>query len=112
MEEVQVVQDAPRERGRERLPRAGAETTSITLSNGAVMLARPVKGIDLERAAMSAQGRGDFAVQMAVVAQVCTIDGEAIIYEDLYEMPGEDVGLLINHVLGKEPGPAPETSSD
>lgn len=87
---------------------AGAGTT-LTLSTGAVAVLRRPKGRDLVRASVVAQagGGGEIAVAIGLVAQVATIDGRGVTYEDLEEMDALDVGQLIAAVTsgnGRSPG--------
>ncbi len=77
---------------------------SITLSDGRVVTLAPAKGRHL-LAAMRLSSDPN-ALALAVAAQVATIDGEPLVYEDLLEWPLRDV-VLIQGALTEQLGPLP-----
>lgn len=97
LEDIEAREPAPR-----GLPKVGKATKQVKLSNGAVAEVREARGADLEKAAVVAQagGGGEIAIALALVAQVTTIGGEGIAYEDLREAPLGDVSFLLGAVSG------------
>lgn len=92
------------------LPKARRETKTLELSNGAVFAYREPCGRDMERAAIAADGAGDFATAVALLAQVATVDGVTIPYEEYMEITAPELNRLIGAVLGNDPASDPETS--
>ncbi|HEY0035410.1 MAG TPA: hypothetical protein VGB66_01920, partial [Longimicrobium sp.] len=93
------------------LPKARRETKTLELSNGAVFAYREPCGRDMERAAMAAQGGGDFAAAVALIAQVGTVDDVSLPYEEYMELTASELNRLIGAVLGNDPASDPATSS-
>lgn len=91
------------------LPSAGKETRTATLSNGAVLTARPAIGRDLVKANQIANDDGPIAVSIALGAIVAKVDGKHFTYEDALEMEIPDVNALIDLVVGKGPFSVPAT---
>lgn len=79
-------------------------TREITLPSGRFATIREGRGRDLINA-QRAVGRNaeSTALLQALVAMLCTVDGQALIYEDVLEMPVGDVLMLEGEVLGNFP---------
>lgn len=80
-------------------PAAGAGARTITLPCGAVATIRKGIGKDLMRA-MQVAGSSSDGIPFALVAELCTIDGAPVIYEELLERDLEDVAALVGAVTG------------
>ncbi|HEX7049463.1 MAG TPA: hypothetical protein VF188_04570 [Longimicrobiales bacterium] len=81
--------------------------TTLTLPSGATAVIRDAKGRDLEKASIVSQsGGGAISTAMGLIAQVTTINGRRITYEDVQEMPARDVTVLVSAVLGNDSSPA------
>jgi hypothetical protein len=91
------------------------EQRTLTLPSGRTAAVRPVKGRDLIRAQRAAGPGADVtAVMMALVAELATVDGAQIVYEDVLEMDLADVLALQGEALGanfhRAASPAPQPS--
>jgi hypothetical protein len=71
----------------------------ITLPSGKIVKFKNGKGRDLLNAQRKAKTPDE--ILFALIAEVAEIDGEAVIYEDLLEMPLEDVLALQAEISGK-----------
>lgn len=71
----------------------------IILPSGKIAKFKDGKGRDLLNAQRKAQTSDE--ILFALIAEVAEIDGEAVIYEDLLEMPLEDVLALQAEISGK-----------
>jgi Phage tail assembly chaperone proteins, E, or 41 or 14 len=92
---------------------ADTRTKQIALPSGRTVTIREGRGRDLIQA-QRAVGRAaeSTALLQALVAILCQIDGKALIYEDVLDMPVADVLMLEAEVLGNFPvGQAPSLSS-
>lgn len=103
---------APQPAARRGLPRASAELKTTTLSNGAVVEYREPTGADMERAHMAAEdgAGGEFALTLAVIAQVCTVDGEHCSYPDWRDARLADINQVMGAVMGNSPSSGLATS--
>ncbi len=83
----------------------GEETTTVALPSGRSATLRKAKVRDLLQAHRSVGFSGEpMAIAMALIAQVATIDGKALIYEDVLELPAED-GLVLQAAVLEEEAP-------
>ncbi len=71
----------------------------ITLPSGKTAQFKDGKGKDLLNAQRKAKTSDE--ILFALIAEVAEIDGETVIYEDLLEMPLEDVLALQAEISGK-----------
>lgn len=71
----------------------------ITLPSGKTATFKDGKGKDLLNAQRKAKTSDE--ILFALIAEVAEIDGEIVIYEDLLEMPLEDVLALQAEISGK-----------
>jgi hypothetical protein len=75
----------------------------VTLSDGRVANVRDARGRDLEKgAAVASSATNPMSLMMGVAAQVTTIDGRAVVYEDILDLPMTDVLKLIGALMGNE----------
>lgn len=71
----------------------------LTLPSGTPVTLRRGKGLDLLNAQRKAKTSDE--IIFALIAELAQINGETLIYEDLLEMPIEDVLALQKEVSGK-----------
>ena len=71
----------------------------LTLPSGKIAKLKDGKGLDLLNAQRKAKNSDE--ILFALIAEIAEIDGEAVIYEDLLEMPLEDVLALQAEISGK-----------
>jgi hypothetical protein len=87
------------------------KTKTFTLSNGMVVVHRQGFGRDIDAAHRAAQDKSQFALTVAYVAQVITLDGKKVAYEAILDWPSEDVVELLtrtnNGFFVEEAGSAP-----
>lgn len=106
---VDVVGDAVRAHASAR-PRAGRSVKPFTLTNGATALVREVSGRDLLKGAemaLALNSASQLAGYVGILAAVTTVAGEPVPVEDFLEWPGEDLSMLIDHLMGgNAPPPA------
>lgn len=84
--------------------------TTLTLSDGRLAQLREAKGRDLLAATKLTDDPS--ALSLALGAQVLTIDGDPVLFEDLLEWPLRDVvavQAVVVEQLGALPTPAPGT---
>jgi len=84
--------------------------TTITLSDGRVAELREAKGRDLIAASRLTDDAA--ALSLALAAQVLTIAGEPVLFEDVMDLPLRDavaVQTAMVEQLGALPTPAPAT---
>ncbi len=74
-------------------------TKEITLSDGKIAKIKDGKGIDLLNAQKKAKTSDE--IPYALVAELTEIDGQFLIYEDILELPIEDVINLQAAISGK-----------
>ena len=84
---------------------------SLTLPSGKVAQIRDGVGRDLLNAQRKAQRPDE--VTLALTAELLTVDGGPVIYEDLLDWPLADVAVLITEVAALFPNspPTPSASS-
>lgn len=81
-----------------------------TLSDGRVATVRKGKVKDLVAAQRKTKSQEE--VPFALVAELTTVNGQPVIFEDMLEWDLEDFALLSDEVTsGKKDSPAPGTSS-
>src|SRR5713101_5610190 len=86
-------------------PRMSEETTTVLLPSGRTALLRKAKVRDLLQAHRSVGFSGEpMAIAMGLIAQVATIDGKPLLFEDVLEMPAED-GLVLQAAVLEEERP-------
>jgi hypothetical protein len=79
------------------------ETRTVLLPSGRSAQLRKAKVRDLLQAHRSVGFSGEpMAIAMGLIAEVATIDGKALIFEDVLEMPAEDGLVLQAAVLEEE----------
>lgn len=81
----------PKKEGKDVVKMVGKE---ITLPSGKIAKVHPFKGkhiLDAQKAAGDDQNK----VIYAIIAQLCTIDGQKLVMEDILEMEGPDVLALM-----------------
>lgn len=71
----------------------------LVLSDGKKVKIKQGKGIDLLRAQMKAKTSEE--IPYALIAELCEIDGNFLVYEDILELPIEDVIILQAAISGK-----------
>ena len=77
------------------------EVRTVTLPSGRVAAIRKGKGRDLLQAARMAGGAGDgMKLTMAIIAMLTTIDGRAMVIEDVEDLDLIDVMKLMGEVVG------------
>jgi len=74
-------------------------TKEITLSDGKVAVIRDGKGRDLLNAQKKAKSSDE--IPYALIAELTEIDGTYLVYEDILELPIEDVIQLQEAIGGK-----------
>jgi hypothetical protein len=78
-----------------------ADEKTITLPSGKIAVGRPGKGRDLRMAGRLVNpGSDPIGYTMAILAQLVTIDGKAIVLEDIEEMSMEDTAALLELLPG------------
>lgn len=82
---------------------------NITLSSGKIASIHDGKGRDLLNAQRKAKTSDE--ILFALIAELTTIDEQPVIYEDLLEMPLEDVLSLQAELSGKFQSLTPVVSS-
>ncbi len=74
---------------------------TVKLSKGRVATIREATGRDLEKgAAVASSATNPMSLMMGVASQVTTIDGKAVVYEDILDLPLSDVLLLVGELVG------------
>jgi len=71
----------------------------ITLSDGKTAIVKDGKGLDLLNAQKKAKTSDE--IPYALIAELCEIDGNFLVYEDILELPIEDVINLQGAISGK-----------
>lgn len=71
----------------------------LTLSDGRKVIIKKGKGIDLLNAQKKAKTSDE--IPYALLAELCEIDGQYLVYEDILELPIEDVINLQAVISGK-----------
>ena len=71
----------------------------LVLSDGKKVKIKQGKGIDLLHAQMKAKTSEE--IPYALIAELCEIDGNFLVYEDILELPIEDVITLQAAISGK-----------
>lgn len=71
----------------------------ITLSDGKIAIVKDGKGLDLLNAQKKAKTSDE--IPYALIAELCEIDGSFLVYEDILELPIEDVINLQGAISGK-----------
>ena len=74
-------------------------TKEITLSDGKIAVIKDGKGRDLLNAQKKAKSSDE--IPYALIAELTEIDGNYLVYEDILELPIEDVILLQEAIGGK-----------
>ena len=74
-------------------------TKELTLSDGRKVIIKDGKGIDLLNAQKKAKTSDE--IPYALLAELCEIDGQYLVYEDILELPIEDVINLQAVISGK-----------
>lgn len=74
-------------------------TNEITLSDGKVAKIKAGRGLDLLNAQKKAKTQDE--IPYALISELCEIDGQFLVYEDILELPIEDVIALQAIVSGK-----------
>ena len=74
-------------------------TKEITLSDGKIAVIKDGKGRDLLNAQKKAKTSDE--IPYALIAELTEIDGNYLVYEDILELPIEDVILLQEAIGGK-----------
>lgn len=74
-------------------------TKEITLSDGKVAVIKDGKGRDLLNAQKKAKSSDE--IPYALIAELTEIDGHYLVYEDILELPIEDVIQLQEAIGGK-----------
>jgi len=74
-------------------------TKELTLSDGRKVIIKEGKGIDLLNAQKKAKTSDE--IPYALLAELCEIDGQYLVYEDILELPIEDVINLQAVISGK-----------
>ena len=74
-------------------------TKEITLSDGKIAIIKDGKGRDLLNAQKKAKTSDE--IPYALIAELTEIDGNYLVYEDILELPIEDVILLQEAIGGK-----------
>lgn len=74
-------------------------TKELNLSNGKVAKIKAGKGFDLLQAQKKAKSSDE--IPYALIAELCEIDGQYLVYEDVLELPIEDVITLQAAISGK-----------
>jgi hypothetical protein len=72
-------------------------TKEITLSDGRLAVIKDGKGRDLLNAQKKAKTSDE--IPYALIAELTEIDGEYLVYEDILELPIEDV-IKLQEVIG------------
>ena len=71
----------------------------LVLTDGKKVKIKQGKGIDLLHAQMKAKTSEE--IPYALIAELCEIDGSFLVYEDILELPIEDVITLQAAISGK-----------
>ena len=80
-----------------------ADTKTITLPSGATAEVRKGRGKDLMRAHRAVRGKDDpLAIAFALIAELTSVDGKLIVYEDVLEMGLADVLTLQTEIMGSD----------
>lgn len=74
-------------------------TKTFTLSNGKIAKVRNGIGYDLLQAQQKAKTSEE--IPYALIAELTEIDGQKLVYEDILELPLEDVITLQTAISGK-----------
>ena len=74
-------------------------TKEIALSDGKIAVIKDGKGRDLLNAQKKAKSSDE--IPYALIAELTEIDGNYLVYEDILELPIEDVILLQEAIGGK-----------
>ena len=84
-------------------------TKTLTLPSGKTAVLRKGKGFDLFQAQKKAKTSEE--IPYALIAELTEIDGQPIVYEDILELPLEDVITLQGAVSGKSEKPKQENKT-
>ena len=84
-------------------------TQTFTLSDGRKATVKTGKGYDLLQAQIKAKTSEE--IPYALIAELTEIDGQPIVYEDILELPLEDVITLQGAVTGKSEKPKQDTKT-
>ncbi len=74
-------------------------TKNLTLPSGKTVTIREGKGKDLLNAQIKAKNSEE--IPYALIAELCEIEGQNLVYEDILEMDLSDVLLLQAEISGK-----------
>ena len=74
-------------------------TKELILPSGKTATIKKGKGIDLLKAQQNANSSDE--IPYALLAQLCEIDGNKVVYEDILELDLEDVIALQNAISSK-----------
>lgn len=83
-------------------PGPDGPTKMFMLPSGRTVVALRVLRGRHQRDAMRAVGKDMASLPFALVAVACKIDGQALPYEALLDLPLGDTNMLLGEVLGKE----------
>ena len=84
-------------------------TQKFTLSDGKTATVKSGKGYDLLQAQIKAKTSEE--IPYALIAELTEIDGQKLVYEDILELPLEDVITLQGAVTGKSEKTKPQTEN-
>ena len=82
-------------------------TKTLTLPSGKIATFEKGKGKDLLQAQIKAKTSDE--IPYALLAELCEIDGQKLVYEDILELDLEDVIALQSEISGKLQG-TPQTA--
>lgn len=74
------------------------QTKTVTLSDGSIVILRRPRGGDLIRAHELAPGENRLKFACAMLSQLCTINGEPCVMEDIAELWASDIDKLSQEV--------------
>lgn len=77
-------------------------TKTLTLPSGKIATLEQGKGRDLLQAQIKAKTSDE--IPYALLAELCEIDGQKLVYEDILELDLEDVIALQSEISGKLQG--------
>ncbi|MBR6126476.1 hypothetical protein IKQ21_02210 [bacterium] len=81
-------------------------TQTFTLSDGKTATVKAGRGYDLLQAQLKAKTSEE--IPYALIAELTEIDGQKIVYEDILELPLEDVLTLQGAISGKSEKAKPQ----
>lgn len=73
-------------------------TRELILPSGKTAIIKKGRGIDLLNAQKNTNSSDE--IPYALIAQLCEIDGQKVVYEDILELDLEDVIALQNEITG------------